>query len=255
MTNAMSNTMWIAIGSLYCVLFVIAFPRFPTPPANPPAPTRTITYDSRRICDNAYEQSLDFSHSPENHITIQLPGGCFGGWVKLPFWWTDWHSDATGENQDQYWVAFWYENQRLAQGPFPANSHVSLNHGLHELFRLQGHGTAIFYTNQPSKATVKPDSKGIYNVGGDVQAPVITRRQEPEYTPEARAAHWSGDIRIKAVVDDDGHPADIVFLDPAPYGLDAKILEALHTWKFQPATLNGEYVNAYANFTFTFREY
>ena len=42
------------------------------------------------------------------------------------------------------------------------------------------------------------------------------------------------------IVDKEGHPHNIHILSPLGAGLDAKAVQAVATWKFQPAEKDGE---------------
>jgi TonB family protein len=56
-----------------------------------------------------------------------------------------------------------------------------------------------------------------------------------EYDPRAVEHHYEGTVRLSVVIDADGHAHDIVMLKPLPYGLTAKAIEAVKSWKFKPA--------------------
>jgi hypothetical protein len=56
----------------------------------------------------------------------------------------------------------------------------------------------------------------------------------PNYTPEARSAHYEGDVRAEAVVTKAGIVTDIYFFDAIPYGLTENTLDDLKGWKLKP---------------------
>ncbi len=72
-----------------------------------------------------------------------------------------------------------------------------------------------------------------------LKKPSIVFSVEPQYSKEAEAAHFSGKVHVSLTVDKDGRAQDIMVLDSPGLGLDAKILEALEKWRFQPGTRNG----------------
>jgi hypothetical protein len=135
---------WLVIGAVF-VLFLIGY-NGATGPAS--APTSSIAFNPTRICADSYTENLDFTQLQADHFTVQLREGCFGGWVHLPKTWKFWHADASGD-QNGYWNAFWYANDPHGIGPYFANDTRTINKGTHDVFRLQGHGSVLFYNNQP----------------------------------------------------------------------------------------------------------
>ena len=90
-------------------------------------------------------------------------------------------------------------------------------------------------------------------VGGNVSAPTIVSRVEPDYTEIARKARISGIVIIEAVIDRQGNVTEARILKPLPMGLDQQALAAIKQWKFRPGRLNGQPVPVYYNLTVNFR--
>ena len=90
-------------------------------------------------------------------------------------------------------------------------------------------------------------------VGGNVKAPVVITRVEPEYTEIARKARIKGIVIVEAVIDRQGNVTEARILKPLPMGLDQEALRAIKLWKFRPGTLNGQPVPVYYNLTVNFR--
>jgi protein TonB len=90
-------------------------------------------------------------------------------------------------------------------------------------------------------------------VGGNVRAPTIITRVDPEYTEIARRAKVQGIVIVEAVIDRDGNVTEARILKPLPMGLDQQALAAIRQWKFKPGTLNGQPVPVYYNLTVNFR--
>lgn len=82
-------------------------------------------------------------------------------------------------------------------------------------------------------------------VGGDVSAPRKISGDPPSYTEVARRARATGVVIIEAVIDEHGAVTDTRVLKPLPFGLDAKAIEAVRTWKFVPAMFQGKPVSVY----------
>jgi protein TonB len=92
-------------------------------------------------------------------------------------------------------------------------------------------------------------------VGGGVTAPRALSAPNPEYDDIARLAQYQGTVSLWVVVDREGNVASIRINGPAGLGLDEKSVEAVNTWKFQPATKDGEPVAVQVNIETNFRLY
>ncbi|MGB9104240.1 MAG: energy transducer TonB [Terriglobales bacterium] len=96
---------------------------------------------------------------------------------------------------------------------------------------------------------------GPYRVGGGVSAPKALYAPDPEYSEEARKAKYQGTVVLWVVVGPDGRPRDIRVQRTLGMGLDQKAMEAVRTWKFEPARLNGNPVAVQINVEVNFRLY
>jgi len=83
-------------------------------------------------------------------------------------------------------------------------------------------------------------SGGVYSVGGDVSAPIPIYKPEPGYTEEARAAKLKGTVILSVVIGVEGAVTDVKALQGLDRGLTEKAIEAVKTWKFQPAMKDGK---------------
>jgi TonB family protein len=98
------------------------------------------------------------------------------------------------------------------------------------------------------------DSAGVYKVGGDVSAPVPTKKVNPGYTEEAIRARIEGIVQLAVVVREDGKVGDVTVtrsLDEV-YGLDAEAVKAAKQFEFKPGTKNGKPVPVRVTLEFTF---
>lgn len=83
--------------------------------------------------------------------------------------------------------------------------------------------------------------RGTYPAGlRGVTVPRVIYNPEPDFSDEARKAKTQGMVTLLLVVGPDGHPYDIHVRQSLGMGLDEKALEAVRTWLFRPATLNGQ---------------
>ncbi len=84
---------------------------------------------------------------------------------------------------------------------------------------------------------------GVYKVGGGISAPQALSTPDPEYTEEARNAKTQGMCVLRLIVDDQGHPRDIRVVRGLGFGLDARAIDAVKQWRFQPAMKDGRPVS------------
>ncbi|MBV9084958.1 MAG: energy transducer TonB [Acidobacteriaceae bacterium] len=94
---------------------------------------------------------------------------------------------------------------------------------------------------------------GAYQIGGDVSAPQILTKIEPEYSEEARKAKYSGTVLLSIVVDEHGLPRNITVIRPLGLGLDRKAIEAVSKWRFRPGMKAGRPVPTVAQVEVNFR--
>ena len=96
---------------------------------------------------------------------------------------------------------------------------------------------------------------GVFRVGGGVSAPRAVYAPDPEYSEEARKAKYQGTCVLWLVVGPDGRPRDIKIARSLGLGLDEKAIEAVKTWKFEPAMKDGKPVSVQINVEVSFRLY
>jgi periplasmic protein TonB len=96
---------------------------------------------------------------------------------------------------------------------------------------------------------------GVFKVGGGISAPEPVSTPDPEYTEQARLAKTQGTCILWLIVDDQGRPRDIRVVRGLGQGLDAKAIEAVKQWKFQPAMKDGHPVNVQISVEVGFKLY
>jgi protein TonB len=94
---------------------------------------------------------------------------------------------------------------------------------------------------------------GVFKVGGGISAPQPIATPDPDYTEEARKAKTQGTCVLAMIVDAEGKPRDIRVLRGLGFGLDAKAMEAVKQWRFQPAQKDGHAVNVQINVEVAFK--
>src|SRR5215469_3758872 len=96
---------------------------------------------------------------------------------------------------------------------------------------------------------------GVYRVGGGVTAPRTIFSPDPDYSDEARKAKVQGTVTLVCVVGADGRTRDIRITRSLGRGLDQKALEAVRTWRFDPAQKDGHPVAVEVSIEVNFRLY
>jgi TonB family protein len=72
-----------------------------------------------------------------------------------------------------------------------------------------------------------------------VSPPQPIYQPAPEYSKQAREAKYQGTCVIALVVEPDGSPSHVSIISGLDMGLDEKAVEAVKTWKFNPAMKDG----------------
>ena len=94
----------------------------------------------------------------------------------------------------------------------------------------------------------------IYHVGGDVSAPIVIQKHEPDYTEEACKAARQGIVVLSLVVSSTGRPRDVKVVSvPLGFGLDEQAAQAIPKWRFKPAMKDGKAVSVYAKIEVNFQ--
>jgi TonB family protein len=76
---------------------------------------------------------------------------------------------------------------------------------------------------------------GLYNVGNGVSMPRAIYAPEPEFSDEARRVKFQGEVTLLAIIGADGLPKKLQVVRSLGMGLDEKAIEAVRTWRFDPA--------------------
>lgn len=238
---------------------------------------RLAGYNSGNICGTDFDTNLDFSNSKASHFSVPLKTGCFSVWVTVPSWWKDWHVQPSGDG-NAFWIAYWFVNDHYPIGPYYSSDQYSFNKPIHDAFRLQGNGTAVFFTNaRGAKAAERGDDQPTENVqpapipklgylqvyegdGHICNKPDDVVYEENGFYPPfrfdihqnnfdgtAKGVNWSdgfkGKVPVCYIVDDKGNPVNIHLLqslgNPA---LEKRIVDVVGGWRYQPATIRQQVV-------------
>jgi TonB family protein len=102
--------------------------------------------------------------------------------------------------------------------------------------------------NRGDKARERP-----MRVGPGVSAPIPISKPDPAYSERARQAKFQGTVVMQITVDPEGNVSGARVVKPLGLGLDAKALETVRTWTFQPAMKDGVPVPVTVMVEFSFR--
>ncbi|HMC31623.1 MAG TPA: energy transducer TonB, partial [Candidatus Angelobacter sp.] len=94
-----------------------------------------------------------------------------------------------------------------------------------------------------------------YTVGNGVSMPRAIYAPEPEFSEEARRIKHQGEVTLLATIGADGRPRNLTVVRSLGMGLDEKALEAVRTWRFDPAKKDGHPVTVQMNIIVNFRLY
>ena len=95
----------------------------------------------------------------------------------------------------------------------------------------------------------------VYNVGGDVVGPRTVYSPDPEYSEAARLAGVQGTCLLRVLVGSDGRPEDVQIVRSLDPSLDQKSIDAVQSWRFDPATKEGQPVAVQIRVETSFRLY
>jgi TonB family protein len=97
-------------------------------------------------------------------------------------------------------------------------------------------------------ASIKPDippntvDEGSlpYGPSKSIKPPRAVHQPDPDYWPLAKDLRVEGTTTLQLVVQTDGSTSNIQIIAPVGVGLDDEAVAAVKTWRFKPATLNGQ---------------
>jgi TonB family protein len=106
------------------------------------------------------------------------------------------------------------------------------------------------------RADVSTIEQPLYHVGegkSDVKPPAPIHTPEPDYSEIARRKRVQGTLMLNVLVDKTGQIVRIRIQRPLGMGLDEQAVNALKTWRFKPATRNGEPIPVEMNIEISFK--
>jgi protein TonB len=88
---------------------------------------------------------------------------------------------------------------------------------------------------------------------GSAQGASKSRWMPTHYPELARRMRIQGVVRLEAVIDEHGNVVDARVLDDIGMGCGQAAVEAIRTWRYEPATLNGRPVSVYLEVRVSFQ--
>ncbi|MCI0349412.1 MAG: energy transducer TonB [Acidobacteriales bacterium] len=101
----------------------------------------------------------------------------------------------------------------------------------------------------PSPKSVQGPAK----VGEGVRAPRVLSAPDPTYGKEARKAKLEGRVVLWVVLNPDGRIGEVRIVKPLGMGLDERAVDAVRTWRFEPAKRDGVPVPVQINIEVNYR--
>jgi TonB family protein len=95
----------------------------------------------------------------------------------------------------------------------------------------------------------------VYFPGNGVTTPRLIYKPHPQYSKQARKAHYQGVCVLSVIVGSNGRPENIRVVRHLGMGLDAKAVEAVRQYQFAPAKYKGKPVPVRIHLEVNFRGY
>ena len=142
---------------------------------------------------------------------------------------------------------------------------IALDHPLTSMDEARAVMESVFYTGQTDLDHLKPEYRrrgadltvdAILEAGGlDRGTPRPEYVPEPEFSELARRKKAQGTVFLNILVDKMGNTVTVRIDRALGYDLDETAVAAVETWRFKPATRNGEVVSVRLNVEVDFHLY
>jgi TonB family protein len=127
---------------------------------------------------------------------------------------------------------------------------IELDQPLHSPDEAKALLERVFFPESETMQHARPElrradfnlaSTAVYHIEkGKVKAPKATYTPEPGYSDAARQARYQGTMILDIIIDESGNIAQVRVVRALGMGLDENAMEMIRTWRFDPATRNGE---------------
>lgn len=121
---------------------------------------------------------------------------------------------------------------------------------------LEGLNGALIPAEPFGKAPPQSKDAAIFKPGvRGVSTPGCQYCPNPNYTDPARIAKFKGNVSTLVTVSPEGNATEVQILRGAPYGLNQSTFQTVSSWRFRPATKDGNPVPTLVPVEVTFRLY
>jgi protein TonB len=109
----------------------------------------------------------------------------------------------------------------------------------------------------PSASPAAPSQgllTGAFELGEVDQEPRLVRRVNPMYPFQARKRGVEGKVKVKFLIDTQGHVSHLSIIKAEPAGVfDKSVLRAVRRWRFKPGMVEGKPVDTWVVLPLTFK--
>lgn len=113
----------------------------------------------------------------------------------------------------------------------------------------------VRFTNTDSQRPAGPEDGAVpKELAKEVQHPKILRQVRPEFPAGLRQLGVTADIKVEAIIGEDGVPRHplVLTMGHAVPAMKYMVLDSLREWRFEPARLEGKPVKVYYVLTVNF---
>ena len=174
------------------------------------------------------------------------------------------------------WVGFGADKQnQIPANPIPLGKpikvEIRLDHALASVQEAESILNRVFFPGPEARGHWLPeyrrsgplDEPPIKTIGDGgnntdkdkTNPPVPIYTPDPSFSDEARKARYQGSVLLDVTIDKTGLVSRIRVVRALGLGLDLKAMETVRTWRFRPATRNGQPIAAMAMTEVNFRLY
>ena len=89
-------------------------------------------------------------------------------------------------------------------------------------------------------------------ITGEMVRPVLLVKSEPMYPQSARRAGLGGRVTLRAVIAEDGSVESVEVFSSTNSLFDQAAVDAVRTWRYRPALMNGRPVRVYFSVVVSF---
>lgn len=105
--------------------------------------------------------------------------------------------------------------------------------------------------NAPPASVPIPEQR-VYEIAGEVKAPVLLKRVDPPYPSIFVRTRKSATVVVRCIIDRDGRVRDPQIVVPSLPPFNESVIAAVQQWRYRPGSLHGVAVETYLDVTVHF---